>query len=291
MRTSPRAAWVCKITVSISALYGWAFTPVFRLNTGVATRQQIFADLAPDTSVPALSVDLGSRPESNIVGNDACLNNRTVELYNNLTNQITEQYAVDLLYWRTGHDKLKDHPIFGEHTTAEFDGPYAIRGMVTINASTTLLESFGLTTDDDLDLYIAFDEWEGIFTNEFSPIADDRFEIRHLYCPSQAPSGHTNLKFEVTSQGDGELNKVFLLQKYYWVIKAKRADFSWMPNEPRETNDNDVFDGTHIGPVEGTGDPPTTEVGEETTDNNDLDALADENFDVGDKGDVFGGYR
>jgi hypothetical protein len=257
----------------------------------VASRNQIFSSLNPDSTVRALNVNPTTAPKNNLAGNDACQNSSTVELFNRLTNQLTDQYSVDLLYWRSGYDKEKDHPIFGEHSTARFDGPYAIKGMVTINSSSSFLESFGTYTDEDLDLYIAFDEWKKVFTNSVSPIADDRFELRYLYCDNQSPSGHRNLQFEVTSQGDGELNKIIFQQKYFWVIKAKRADFSWMPNEPQEQGSDDNFDGIHIGPIEGSGDTPTTETGKFTTDNNDIDTLANQDFDTRGKDDVFGGYR
>ena len=256
----------------------------------MATISEIFKPLNPSNEPSSLNVDQTSKPESGLTGNKKCGENETVELYNNLTNQINDMYSVELLYWRYHYDKDSDHPIFKEDTDAEYKGPYSLKGYFNINSDLSVLASFGIDTSNDIDLFIPFDEWNKLFAKDVSPIAKDVFTPRYLFCPDQSPSGFTKIYFEVTSQGDGDLQQIFQQQKYFWNIKGARFDFSWQPNAPREDNGNNVFLGDHQGTVEGSGDDPTTDKGEDNTDPTDLDDLSKNNLDTKNKSSIYGRY-
>lgn len=204
--------------------------------------------------------------------------NPTIDFYNNIQEQLNNLFGVDVLYWKYRYDLQKDHPLYGEMPEAAYEGPYLLKANAVINSDVSILQNIGYDTENDVDMEISFNAWNSVIGNQDGPLPKDVFTFQNILC--QAPSGFERVYFEVTEQSDGSLDNLFLGQKYAWVIKGKRHDFSYSPNEPEEQPRPELFDQVDTGIV-----------GEEEVniDNQDNDEQAQMDF-VNPKSGVYGNY-
>lgn len=197
------------------------------------------------------------------------------------SDQATQLYGIEIYYYRQDFDPKLSHPIYGDQT-APFVGPYLLKAYVMINTDTSMLTQFGIENQNDVDLQISYEEWAEAF-GTFSPQAGDKFEIKDLLC--NRPSGFTRAIFQVTSQGDSDLFEA----SRRWFVSGKRSDFTWLPNEPREDNDNQVHDSALAGLIDNETLEPLPDQSEENSTGRDIDELASEDF-RNHNDDVYGGF-
>jgi len=211
--------------------------------------------------------------------------NKTKDLFADLVDNAANMYGLRLLYYRHNIDPKKTHPIYGESFEA-FEDPVELTGMIDIASDTSFLSQFGIENLNEVDLQISYTEFAAAFGDTGSPNNGDKFEIKDLLC--DRPSGHVKAVFQVTSQGDSDLFQIYKR----WFITGRRADFTYIDNEPQEIINDDVFDSAYAGPVDMidhtplTGDPQ----GQFNKQGRDIDTLAEKDF-KNDKSEVYGGYE
>jgi len=189
--------------------------------------------------------------------------------------------GIDLLYYRQNFDPKKAHPIYGDETS-EFLDPYLIRGLVQMNTDNTLLSQFGIEAENDIDIQITYSGWETIFGSGVKPQAGDMFEVKDLLC--NRPDGFTKSLYVVTSQGD---DTQFDVSKR-WKIAGKRADYSFLPNQPREKSGSPLFASKFVGVVDNKTLEPIIDEGFENPIERDIDDIAEDNF-KNENSNVYGG--
>lgn len=213
-----------------------------------------------------------------IVSCDQTANARS--LLEGLSEQANSLYGLDILYYRQDFDPKLAHPIYGDQTT-EFLGPYLVKAYVSVNSDSSLLSQFGIESTNDVDIQISYVEWEKAF-GVISPQAGDKFEIKDLLC--NRPSGFSRAIFEVVSQGDSDLFEA----SRRWFISGQRSDFSWLPKEPNEEIDTQVFSDKLIGEIDQDGNPVVGN-SQENVLGRDIDDVASNDLRNGNDS-VYGGY-
>jgi len=232
----------------------------------------------PFNPKPESGVGFGDNPHQKLIG---CPTSSTRETLLKQAQNAENLYGLRLKYYKQDFEPKRAHPIYGDQTTP-FKGPYEIQALIDISSDTTLLSQFGIETTNDIELQITYATWFAVF-GKHKPQAGDKFEVKDLLC--NKPNGFERAIFEVTSEGDSD---IFDLNGK-WFISAKRSDFAWLPNEPKEYAGRPVNESDQSGLLDNDTLEPIPDLHDPNQLGLDIDKLADEDFKT-EHSQVYGGF-
>ena len=225
----------------------------------------------------------------------------TQEYLSTLVEEQVGLIGVRVTYKRYLVNCSKFDSLFGEQPQGKFENEKIINAIVQFNDDSLTLGRFGFETNNDVNMYIPFDEWTGKYGNNTQPFAGDIFRLTDLFCEDK--SGRDSPWFELTTQDSGNLiDNINNLRGIYWNIFAKRFDYSFQPNVVPEggANSKQLGDSTFFGILSaGTNDECEEQASEEPSQNLlgekpstvDEDARAEFDEHIEDEcDDVYGGY-
>lgn len=219
---------------------------------------------------------------SGLVGCDN--NDRTQELFRELTAEATKLHGLQIIYYRQDFDPKKTHPIYGESNAKFLEGK-EMHSLVDISVDSSMMTALGIQASNEITLELSYESFAFAFGTGVSPQAGDKFEIKDLLC--NRPSGFTRVIFQVESQGDSDLFEVYKR----WQVFGTRSDFTYIDGEPQEVSPDDVFDSTYAGPVDKVTHEPIEDdpQGQFNSQDRDLEELAMDQYKEEDS-DAYGGY-
>lgn len=159
-------------------------------------------------------------------------------------------------YWVNTTNLLSADLIYGEEPTARYHGPIRLKLMINLNENGLAMSKFGFQADDDITAHTTYT----LYTNAFSgdsiytdlnqdiePKSGDVFKM--IEYGSDRVNGRSGNFFQITQRRDQDVgsNMNPLGGHYGWELKAKRLEYSWEPNLPIETVNDQVNDDTFYG--------------------------------------------
>lgn len=170
------------------------------------------------------------------------------ELMNSWWQEIICQYGVETNYFVHGYDLLHHDSIYGEDPTRPFHDPKKIIMAVTISEASINLNTHGYDAPDEVTATISMKGFTDAFGLSAEPKAGDLFEL--IEYGNTRPGGRTGKIFEITRRTDQDADQINQLQGHYvWFINARRYDYSFEPNAPREGMSEQVNDDTFNGRI------------------------------------------
>lgn len=213
--------------------------------------------------------------------------------------QMINMYGQEVNYYinKTNIDNADN--LYGEAPLEGYTDPKRVIMYIDVNDASPLLSKYGLVSDDDLTAVMtisAFSASLSSFTDQYTnvsmpePRSGDLIEL--VEYGRDRVNGRTGRIFQITQRLDEDTARINPLGGHFiWMIKAKRYDYSYEENAPREGASNQVIDDAFTGTLtgadvlyDGNEDPFT-----KTTDEQSVEVFDYSSY--GDTDDVYGGYN
>lgn len=178
------------------------------------------------------------------------------QLWNNWWKEQIGQYGMEVNYYINGYNLSAHDYFYGEQPLVRYSVPFPIVMALTLSNDNVILSKFGLEGLADLNAIIPIDTFYATVTaisgvlsaSNYEPKAGDLIQL--IEYGSTRPGGRNGRVFEITERVDemgGENNQ--LLGHYVWMLKAKRFDYNFELDAPRENLMDQVYDNKTDGLV------------------------------------------
>ena len=177
-------------------------------------------------------------------------------LWQNWWTEQINQFGMKVNYYVNLYSLSAHDYFYGEQPLAGFASPVSMIFAITLSNDSVILSKFGLQGTADLTALIAIKTFTNTLTGsalsgvtniyQYEPKAGDLIELSE-YGQSR-PNGRSGQIYEITERVDqkgGTGNQ--LLGHYIWMIQAKRFDYSYEPQAPREAKMDQVYDNKSDG--------------------------------------------
>jgi hypothetical protein len=179
-----------------------------------------------------------------------------IELIKISLNEMVHSAGTKINYWINNATLSSIDGLYGEDTTALYTGPFTIKMRIELNESALALSKFGFNADDEVTAYITYDLYTQAFSAnpyyilnhlDIEPKSGDVFEMVEYGLDRKG--GRSGNYFIITERRDQDISAELnpLGGHYGWRMKAKRMEYSWQPNLPQESANNQVTDDTEYG--------------------------------------------
>lgn len=171
------------------------------------------------------------------------------QLWDNWWREQISQYGMEVGYYINGYNLSAHDYFYGEQPLVRYAQPFPIVVALTLSNDNVILSKFGLEGQADLNAFIHIDTFyttvsgltSVLSASNYEPKAGDLIQLTEY--GNLRPGGRNGKVFEITERLDemgGENNQ--LMGHYVWMIKAKRYDFNYELDAPRENLMDQVFD-------------------------------------------------
>jgi hypothetical protein len=178
------------------------------------------------------------------------------QLWQNWWNEQIRIYGQEINFYINGYNLSAHDFIYGEMPLVRYSTPLPMVIALTLSNDNVVLSKFGLQGEADLTAIIPIATFTSVVTAisgvlsaaNYEPKAGDLIELAEY--GRTRPGGRSGKVFEITERVDemgGENNQ--LLGHYIWMIKAKRFDFNYELDAPREELMDQVYDNKFDGQV------------------------------------------
>jgi hypothetical protein len=188
---------------------------------------------------------------ANLRYNDVANNQLEQNLWENWWNEQINIYGMKINYYVNLYSLSAHDYFYGEQPLAGFATPVAMIFAVTLSNDSIILSKFGLQGTADLTAMIAIKSFTNTLTAsplsgvtgiyDYEPKSGDLIELSEY--GTTRPNGRSGQIYEITERVDqkgGVGNQ--LLGHYIWMIQAKRFDYTYEPQAPREAKMDQVYD-------------------------------------------------
>jgi hypothetical protein len=178
------------------------------------------------------------------------------DLWNRWWKEQIQMYGQEINYYINGYNLSAHDYFYGEQALVRYAPPIVMVMAITLSNDNVVLSKFGLQGEADLTALVAIQTFTNTVTAvsgvlsaaNYEPKAGDLIELYEY--GSLRPNGRSGKVFEITERVDemgGENNQ--LLGHFVWMIKAKRFDFNYELDAPREALMDQVYDNKFDGQV------------------------------------------
>lgn len=230
---------------------------------------------------------------------DKGTNTGEIDLIHDWYDQMINMYGQSVNYYINKTNVENADNLYGESPLEGYVDPKRVIMYIDVNDASPLLSKYGLVSDDDLTAVMTVSGFSAAlsgFTEQYStlstpePRAGDLIELAEY--GKDRLNGRTGRIFQITQRLDEDTARINPLGGHYlWLIKAKRFDYSYEENSPREGASDQVIDDTFTGTFtgdnvlyDGNEDPFTKTTNQESQEIFDYSSY-------GDTDDVYGGYQ
>ncbi len=154
----------------------------------------------------------------------------------------TEQFGIEVDYIVNNYELSSHDPLYGEHTTKDFDNPVKLVMYVIFNDDSIILNQYGIESQGDITAFIPISSYESVFGEGTEPKSGDLIKLTE-YGSTNRPNGRDAEIFEITHRDDQNIQQTIPLMGHYaWMIWAKRYDYSYEKNVTPEKVINQIND-------------------------------------------------
>jgi len=180
-----------------------------------------------------------------------------IALFNSWWQEQISQFGQQVNYYINGFNLSAMDYLYGEMPLVQYAPPIPMIMALTISNDNAILSKFGLQGQADLTAVVSIATFTNTVTAisgslsaaNYEPKAGDLIELSQY--GSTRPNGRSGQVYEITERldqsGGDESNQ--LLGHYIWTIKAKRFDFNYELEAPREKLMDQVYDNKTDGLV------------------------------------------
>jgi hypothetical protein len=170
-------------------------------------------------------------------------------LFDSWWNEQINMYGQKIDYYINGYNLSAHDFFYGEQSLVRYSTPIPMIMAIMMSNDNVILSKFGLQGDADLTALITINTFYTSVTAISSVLSASNYEpksgdlIKLQEYGSTRPGGRDGRVFEITERLDeqgGENNQ--LLGHYLWMIKAKRFDYNYELDAPREQLLDQVYD-------------------------------------------------
>lgn len=178
------------------------------------------------------------------------------DLWQNWWNEQIKLYGMKINYYINQYSLSAHDYFYGEQPLAGFTPPVSMVFAITLSNDSVILSKFGLQGTADCTALIGIKTFTESLTSsalsgianiyEYEPKSGDLIELSEYGVTR--PNGRSGQIYEITERVDqkGGTNNQ-LLGHYVWMIQAKRYDYSYEPEAPREARSDQVYDNKSDG--------------------------------------------
>lgn len=170
-------------------------------------------------------------------------------LFNSWWQEQLNMYGQKINYYINGYNLSAHDFFYGEMPLVRFSAPIPMIMGIVLSNDNVVLSKFGLQGEADLTALISIQTFTAMVTSvsgvlsasNYEPKSGDLIELDEY--GNLRPNGRAGRVFELTERLDeqgGENNQ--LLGHYIWMIKAKRFDYNFELDAPREQLMDQVYD-------------------------------------------------
>lgn len=150
-------------------------------------------------------------------------------------------FGTEVTYYRTKAQEDLTSDLYGEDVTQGYTDPIKLILALNLNENAIVMEKFGLVADDEVTAFIHISKFYSIAGEDVEPVTGDVFSLSEF--GTDRPGGRGGKHFEITEKIDQDVQQINpLIGHYVWLIRAKRHDFSFENNLPREEVNDQVQD-------------------------------------------------
>jgi len=188
---------------------------------------------------------------------DVADNASQIALFNSWWKEQINMFGQQINYYINGYNLSAHDYFYGEQPLVQYAPPIPMVMAITVSNDNAILSRFGLEGQADLTALIAINTFTSTVTAvsgalsaaNYEPKSGDLIELSEY--GSTRPNGRSGQIYEITERldqsGSEEANQ--LLGHYIWTIKAKRFDYNYEINAPREKLMDQVYDNKFDGTV------------------------------------------
>lgn len=180
-----------------------------------------------------------------------------IKILSNVADEIVVSKGQKINYWINTTTLLSSDVIYGEQPTARFHGPKLIKFLISnLNESGLNVSTWGFNPEDEITGYITYNLFEKAMSGDsiysdlqqdIEPKSGDVFQM--VEYGNDRINGRSGNYFEITQRRDQDVSDNLnpLGAHFSWKISAKRLHYTWQPNLPQETVNEQVNDDTFNG--------------------------------------------
>ena len=145
------------------------------------------------------------------------------------------------IYYVSNYSVETHDAVYGEDPTKAYSDSKKLILVLNLNENAVVMQKFGLVADDEVTAFVHINDFYTVFGEEKEPKSGDVFNLSEF--GSDRPGGRGGKHFEITERLDQDVQQINpLIGHYVWLVKAKRHDYSFEPNLPREEKSTQVKD-------------------------------------------------
>lgn len=172
---------------------------------------------------------------------DKSVNNNERSNYDSWWEEQINMYGTEVTYYQTKAREDMTQDLYGEDVTQGFLEPIKFVLALNLNENAIVMEKFGLVADDEVTAFIHISKFYSVAGESIEPVAGDVFSLSEFGL--DRPGDRGGKHFEITEKIDQDVQQINpLIGHYVWLIRAKRHDFSFENNLPREKQNTQVQD-------------------------------------------------
>jgi len=182
-------------------------------------------------------------------------NANQISLFNSWWQEQISQFGQQINYYINGYNLSAHDYLYGEQSLVKYAPPIPMVMAITLSNDNVILSKFGLQGEADLTAFIAITTFTSTVTaisgslsaSNYEPKAGDLIELAEY--GSTRPGGRSGQVYEITERldqsGGDEANQI--LGHYIWTIRAKRYEWNYELQAPREKLMDQVYDNKFEG--------------------------------------------
>tara|TARA_R110001592_G_scaffold250497_2_gene513114 strand:+ start:10435 stop:11205 length:771 start_codon:yes stop_codon:yes gene_type:complete len=167
---------------------------------------------------------------------------------------LINNHGINIDYYIKPFSLSAANMLYGEDPTAVFETASGMQMYVELSQDALALTQFGFDPGDEFTGFIHIDTFRNIMSGsdtyknleDVEPKSGDLVEITGLGC--DRPGGRSAKIYEITERRDEDISAINpILGHYVYRIRAKRYEYSFEPNAPQESKNEQVFDDSQFG--------------------------------------------
>ena len=175
-------------------------------------------------------------------------------VYDLAFNDLINNFGIEVNYYIKPFSLSAANNLYGEHPTAVYSAASGMQMYVELNQEGLALTQFGFDPGDDFTGYLHIKTFQRQMSSntayetldDVEPKSGDLIEVVGLGC--DRPGDRGAVIYEITERRDQDISSLNpLLGHYVYRLRAKRYEYSFEPNAPREQGNEQVYDDSQFG--------------------------------------------
>ncbi|MDB4430249.1 hypothetical protein N9273_00350 [bacterium] len=167
---------------------------------------------------------------------------------------LINNHGININYYIRPFSLSAANLLYGEQPTAVFESASGMQMYVELSQDALALTQFGFDPGDEFTGFLHIETFRSVMSSsdtyetidDVEPKSGDLVEVVGLGC--DRPGGRSAKIYEITERVDEDISSINpMLGHYVYRVRAKRFDYSFEPNAPKEAMNEQVYDDSQFG--------------------------------------------